>query len=104
MQLSPYTAPEQLQPRLQGRVEGHLWFKDGDSITTSSIVSVDGRIVTTKSGSIYQLMEVNPVYKDWVAKNRPDIQWDDENPIRIIDNTIGDSDNAKTNMPDNFGT
>lgn len=73
---SPYIAPEQ-------RVV-YLWgFRDQDEypVHTTRIVSVNGREVTTKSGSIYILEDIDPDYLAWMIKNN--IDWDDQNPIKI---------------------
>lgn len=60
---SVYLAPEQRCPRLHGEVYGHAMFPDGASITTSPMVSRRGDIVTTQSGSEYELGDVNPAYE-----------------------------------------
>jgi hypothetical protein len=59
----PYIAPE-LKTCLQGLVYGHPEFPDGETVTTSIIkeVTVEGHIVT-KSGSTYELGEVDPAYE-----------------------------------------
>ena len=44
----PVTAP-QLGFRLRGRVYGHPSYQDGDKLTTSEILRVDGKIVYCKS-------------------------------------------------------
>lgn len=48
-----YTAPELIPSHLQGVVEGHPAHKDGTTVTTSAIKRVEGRTVTTSSGSTY---------------------------------------------------
>ena len=75
-----YTAPELVPLLVEGAVYGNPRFEDGDPITTSSVVEVSGRIITTYSGSRYRLGEVDPRYKEWLDKNY--LGWDPENPIR----------------------
>jgi hypothetical protein len=64
---SPYDAPETWKQALTGEVQGHPRFKDGDFVTTSSIVGgrveSDNIIVTTKTGSEYLLGVVDPLYE-----------------------------------------
>jgi len=50
-----------------------------DIVMTSSIEGVKGRIVTTKSGSIYVLGRIDPEYKKQLKKYKPG--WDYRNPI-----------------------
>lgn len=58
-------------------------FKDSDpdSIRTSSIINVSGRKVTTFSGSVYLLQDMDAGFRDWLDENK--IQFDSDNPIRI---------------------
>jgi hypothetical protein len=78
---NPYLAPECRTIRLQGKVYGHPSFDDGSDVVTSRIVKTEGRTITTYSGSVYVLGEVEPGYREWLAKNRPN--WDPENPITM---------------------
>ena len=59
----PYKAPEQLRPRLAGKVYSHPRFADGEDVITSPIVGVEGDKVRTLSGSLYELGEVDPSYE-----------------------------------------
>lgn len=59
----PYTAPECRKYRLHGKVYGHPRFKDGDSVTTSSIDKTEGKLILTRSGSKYELGKVNSEYE-----------------------------------------
>lgn len=57
---NPYLAPEQRCMRLSGLVTGHPGFPDGHLVTTGPITgyeqrAVEGIIIKTKSGSLYQL-------------------------------------------------
>jgi hypothetical protein len=63
----PYTPPEAWTQALHGDVYGNPKFADGDSVTTTQIVSGrvegDNVLITTKSGSEYLLGVVNPNYE-----------------------------------------
>jgi len=70
-----YTAPECIPRRLRGR--------RGDvNVITSGIKSVEGRRVTTVSGNVYVLGEINPEYLAWMNENG--LTYDKVNPIRVI--------------------
>lgn len=78
---TPYQAPETRQRCLHGAVYGHSKFKDGTVITTSPIYESDGIIITTASGTIYILKNVDPEYKKFCKENN--IKLDLKNPIKI---------------------
>jgi hypothetical protein len=71
----PYMAPEQVYKRLVG-------YRDNEDkqVTTSAIVNFQGRKITTYSGSIYFLEDIDPDYLQWMIDNS--IQYDPENPIK----------------------
>lgn len=73
-----YAAPEDRALRLTG-------FRDQDAkqVTTSIIVFVNGREVTTYSGSIYILEDIDPDYLKFLDATGE--IYDSENPIRIKD-------------------
>lgn len=79
-----YTPPELIKIHLVGIVYNHPdpRHHNGKEIITSFIVNVSGRYITTRSGSIYYLGEVDKEYKDWMDKNN--INFDPENPIKMI--------------------
>jgi hypothetical protein len=85
----PYKAPEQQQqqqiPHLQGFVYNHPNFKDGDPLTTSRIVKMENGLVVTRSGSKYELGEVDP---EW-EKLFP-------NAAERFKNSFDDNGNVKT--------
>lgn len=58
-------------------------FRDTDTktIRTSYIVSIAGREITTYSGSVYILEDIDTNYRDWLAENR--VEYDPENPIKL---------------------
>ena len=60
-----YKAPEQ-GGRLAGYVYGHPTRSDGQHILTSTVVTVnhDAETITTYSGSVYELGEVDPMYEE----------------------------------------
>lgn len=60
---NPYTAPELRTLHLQGMVYGHPMFDEGHPVLTTPIVSVVDDRVVTKSGSIYELGEVDAAYE-----------------------------------------
>ena len=73
---NPFTAPECLKIQLLG-------FRDNDphKIITSSIVSAEGRLITTKSGSKYYLVDINKEYLSWMKNNG--YNFDRDNPIKL---------------------
>lgn len=78
---SPFCAPEARGVALQGVVDEHreLGPSDGKSLRTSEIVGVEGRVITTYSGSVYELGTISPEYRAWLRENCP--EWDWRNPI-----------------------
>lgn len=71
----PTVAPGQQHRSLHGtRAE------DGKEVTTSYIVKVDGKSITTYSGSIYILEDIDPVYLAWMTEHG--YTYDAENPIK----------------------
>jgi hypothetical protein len=61
--VDPYTAPELIRSVLQGNVYGNPKFDDGTFICTSSIVGKNNGDIITKSGSRYELGNVDPAYE-----------------------------------------
>lgn len=84
----PYAAPEVAGIKLEGTVYGHPSKADGKPIRTSRVVSVDGRTVTTLSGTVYELHEPCEGYRQWLAEHRPN--WDPEHPVTLIANPRSD--------------
>lgn len=66
--------------RILGELKNHPRHLDGAEILTSRIVEVNGRMVSTRRGSQYQLGEPDPGYLKWIQENIP--SWDPENPLR----------------------
>jgi hypothetical protein len=53
---NPYLAPEQRRViRLQGVVSGDPRREDGHRITTTRVLTIRGRVVTTRTGTQYEL-------------------------------------------------
>ena len=84
--LTPYTAPELSQPRLMGEVYGHPNFDNGERITTSPIEKINGWVITTLSGSVYELGGVSREYEEWYTQAYPEGTADlhGDNPIRDL--------------------
>ena len=78
MDMHPFIRPL----RLQGNVAGHSVIRDGQHIVTSRVVDTNGRIITTKSGSVYCLGKIDPKYRNWLRKETKD--WDWRNPIKDL--------------------
>jgi len=60
---SPYNAPETQWQALSGNITGHPKLGKLDGITTSRIVGWSLGMVLTKSGTNYELGEVDPAYE-----------------------------------------
>jgi hypothetical protein len=79
---SIYTPPENHAKLLQGTVYGHPGHDDGKKITSSPILFVKGRKVTTRSGSEYVLGKPDPKWIVWMRANN--IPFNPDQPIKII--------------------
>lgn len=77
-----YTPPEAQDLHLVGHVTDHPSLANG-IIQTSSIVNVDGKFVTTRSGTVYELGTPDPKYVEWCYANQVHVPTEDE-PIRLI--------------------
>jgi hypothetical protein len=73
---NPYTPPESVRRSLVG-------FRDDDKkkVVTSTFIAVNGREVTTQSGSVYILEDIDPEYLEFLHKNG--WEYDPVNPIKI---------------------
>lgn len=65
--ISLYSPPEAAFKRLSGIVSGHptTRLNDGRSVHTSRIVKIDGRLITTRTGTVYELGVVHKDYAVW---------------------------------------
>jgi len=77
-----YLAPEILPLRLQGVVHGHPKGHDGHHICTSAIVTVDGRLVTTRSGTVYRLGRPDRKWLNWLLESGR--TYNPKQPIKVI--------------------
>ncbi len=75
-----YQAPEMRSSYLTGTVYGHPRKKDGTEIDTTPIAAVNGLLVTTRTGTVYQLGAPNPEYLSWLKENN--IPFDPAEPIK----------------------
>ena len=78
---SDFSAPEVRGIRLRGDVFGHPRHPDGNRVSTGPIVKVEGRTVTTESGSVYVLGAPDPRYLEWLAEEG--IAFNPEKPIVV---------------------
>ena len=58
----PYQPPETQISGISGQVYNHPTYKDGKHITTSKIEDFKDGCVVTRSGSIYELGKIDPLY------------------------------------------
>src|SRR5271170_5635163 len=76
----PYAAPEtkNMDIRLVG-------YRDDESraVITSSVMKVEGKTITTRSGSVYLLQDIDPAYEAWMKDNG--IAYDPDDPIKVVD-------------------
>lgn len=79
---NPYLPLEASKAYLAGDVYGHPKYPDGHRILTSRPIKVDGRVITTYSGSVYELGEPDPKYLEWMNKNGR--VYNPEQPIKIL--------------------
>jgi hypothetical protein len=70
----PYLAPEQQCASLLGTRD-----TDGRFVKTSPVVKVEGKQITTRSGSVYILEDMDPDFRLWLEEEG--IEYDPENPI-----------------------
>lgn len=78
---NPYLAPEVAGVAIQGRAFGMPDHKEGGGIRTSRIVTVEGRVVTTRSGSKYRLGRISPEFRKWLREQGR--EYDPRNPIKV---------------------
>jgi hypothetical protein len=73
-QVDPFVAPERSPLSLSGFIPGKA-----ERVITSPVVKVEGKLVTTSSGSLYQLGQVSTKYRAFLESDRLPIDW--ENPL-----------------------
>jgi hypothetical protein len=79
---NPYQAPEERRWQVRGEVYGNPSFPDGHGIRTSDVVMVTGNVITTRSGSVYELGEPNEEYAMWCWENGHHVPTPEE-PIKL---------------------
>ena len=79
----PYRVPEQEAGvvRLHGIVTCHPYKEDGHEVTTTRVVEVKGRVITTRSGTVYRLGKIHPTYRRWLKM--AGIPYDPQCPIVV---------------------
>lgn len=70
----PWVAPELCSKRLTGYRD-----KETKQVVTSPIVKVEGKKITTRSGSVYILEDVSEQYREWLRDSG--IPFNPEQPI-----------------------
>jgi hypothetical protein len=63
-----YVAPECRHAVLAGEVYGHPRFPDGYPVKTSAVEKVEGRLITTRGGTVYRLGRISKKYRAWLKK------------------------------------
>ena len=73
---NPYIAPEMRSIQLVG-------FRDNETkrVVTSPVVKIDGKTITTRSGSVYLLQDISTEYLAWMMEQG--IPYEVENPIKV---------------------
>ena len=72
----PYQAPEIQEKRLIGHRD-----QQPKAIRTGPVVKINGREITTWSGSVYILEDIDPEYRTWLEENN--FCYDPENPLTL---------------------
>jgi len=54
--------------------------ENGKTVKTSSVQKVEGRKITTNSGTVYVLGKIDPEYRKFLREHQPD--WDWREPLR----------------------
>jgi len=88
--MDPYLPPECRKISLMGEIYGRgkrefdgKEFPDGKAVYTSSIKEVNGRMITTRSGSTYELVgDPNVEYLEFLKDTGR--VYDPVNPIKVI--------------------
>jgi hypothetical protein len=75
---NPYSAPEVRIICLDGQREGA---RGSEYIRTSAVVKVEGRTVTTSSGTVYILGTIDPTYLEWMRSQG--LEYDEAQPIKV---------------------
>jgi len=73
--------------RLTGEVFGHPRFDDGNPITSTPITEAEGRLITTKSGTVYELGKAKEDYVEFTHNipGKEDWDFDGDTPVVLRD-------------------
>jgi hypothetical protein len=78
----PFMAPEMGGGiHLCGIMHGHPKIPDGEQASTSTIVKVEGRVVTTHSGNVYRLGRPSRKWLGWLREKG--LTYDGKRPIKV---------------------
>ncbi len=79
----PYVAPEINPVGISGVVPPGADPRrpEGSPITTSMVVAIEGRVVTTKSGTRYILGKIQSAFRRWMRKQGIAFDW--RHPIKV---------------------
>ena len=71
--------------RLHGTVSGHDRIEDGELVTTTPMIKAEGRLITTDSGTVYELGTVKEDYAEFTRTmpGKEDWDFDGDTPIVI---------------------
>ncbi len=81
--VNAYNPPEAWVQRLAGEVYDHPKQEDGKRVETSIIVTSEGRRVTTRSGTVYELGKPDPQYVVWL-RHELGREIDPANPVKSV--------------------
>ncbi len=73
--------------RLTGEVIGHPRIDDGKGVTTTPMTKAEGRLITTNSGTVYELGTANEDYVKFVhgMPGKEDWDFDGDTPVMLRD-------------------
>lgn len=70
------------QPSLSGRVYGHPKFTDGEQVITTGIIKVQGRVIQTAIGAVYDLEgDPQPRWMAYIEKSG--CTYDPDDPVAL---------------------
>jgi hypothetical protein len=79
VKVDPYASPESqlADVRLVGYRDN-----EAQAVITSALAKIEGKTVTTRSGYVYLLQDIDPAYEAWMKSEG--ITYDPENPIKDL--------------------
>lgn len=78
---TPYDSPESIRISLRGYRN-----REKKPVLTSYIVKAEGRKITTYSGSIYILWDIDPDFLQWMKDNN--IPYNEQAPITLKESKV----------------